>query len=135
MSESLELLNEILANAGISSSQEEEILTTIKTETTPPEAKEESISDKEHACEKEIEEDEKWILGDHHANDSCIEQCFQVSTSLNQHCFCFYFINLHFQHLVLHIFIHIKFYFVKSNVNILYFFYMYGSTGNFITRK
>ena len=76
-------------------------------------------TDKEQACEKKIEEDEEGISGDHHASESCIEQCFQVSTSLNQCCFCFYFINLHFQHLVLHIFIHIKFHFVKSYVNIL----------------
>ena len=38
---SLELLTEILAKAGISSSQEEEILIAIKNATTPPEAKEE----------------------------------------------------------------------------------------------
>ena len=125
MSVSLELLIEILAKARISSSQEEEILTVIKNATTPPEAKEEPTSeefytfDKEQACEKEIEEDEEGISGDHHANERCIEQCFQVSTSLNQSCFCFYFINLHFQHLVLHIFIHIKFHIVKSYVNIL----------------
>ena len=84
----LELLTEILAKDGISSSQEEEILTAIKNATTPPEAKEEPASEefytsnKEQACEKEIEEDEEGISGDHHANESCIEQCFQVSIKL-----------------------------------------------------
>ena len=79
MSVSLELLTEILAKSGISSSQEEKILTAIKNGTTPPEAKEESTSeefytsDKEQACEKEIDEDEEGISGDHHANKSCIE--------------------------------------------------------------
>ena len=89
MSVSLELLTNILAKSGISSSQEEEILTTIKNATTPPEAKEESTSedfytsDKEQACEKEIEANEEGILDDHHANKSCIEQCFQVSIKLD----------------------------------------------------
>ena len=70
----LELLTEILAKAGISSSQEEEILTAIKNATTPPEAKEELTpeefytSDKEQVGEKEIEEDEEGISGDHHSN-------------------------------------------------------------------
>ena len=59
----LELLTEILAKAGISSSQEEEILTAIKNATTPPEVKEEPTYEefytfaKEQVCEKEIEED------------------------------------------------------------------------------
>ena len=58
MSVSLELLTEIPAKVGISSSQEEEILTAIKDSTTPLEAKEEVTSkefytaDNEQACEK-----------------------------------------------------------------------------------
>ena len=125
MSAILELLTEILVKVGISSSQEEEILTAIKNATTPPEAKEESTSeevytsDKEQACEKEIEEDEEGISGDHHANKSCIKQCFQVITRLDQFCFCFCFINLHLQYLILHTFEYIRFHFVKSYVNIL----------------
>ena len=85
----LELLTKILAKAGISSSQEEEILTGIKNATTPPKAKKELTSeefytsDKEQACEKQIEEDEEGISGDHHANERCIEQCFQASTMLD----------------------------------------------------
>ena len=124
MSVSLELLTEILANAGISSSQEEEILTAIKNATTPPEVKEESTSeeiytsDKEHACKKEIEEDEEGISGDYHANESCVEKWFQVSVKLEQCCFCFYF-DLHLQYLISHTFEYIRFHFVKSYVNIL----------------
>ena len=70
-------------------SQEEEILTAIKNATTHLEVKEEPTSEefytsnKEQACKKQIEENEEEISGDHHANKSCIEQCFQVSTSLN----------------------------------------------------
>ena len=45
MSVSLELLIENLAKVGISSSQEEEILTVIKNATTPLEAKEELTSE------------------------------------------------------------------------------------------
>ena len=72
---SLEKLTQILAKSEISSSQEEEILTAVKNEITPPEAnKEEStveescIWDEEHLFELEIEEDEKGISGDHHVN-------------------------------------------------------------------
>ena len=75
MSISLEQLTQILAKARISSSQEEEILIAAKDVITPLEAnKEEScIADEEHLFELEIEEDEEGILGDHHANGSCIE--------------------------------------------------------------
>ena len=119
----LELLTEILAKARISSSQEEEILTAIKNETTPREMKEELTSkefytsDKEQACEKKIEEDEEGISGDHHANESCIEQCFQVSIKLHKFCFCL--VNLYLQSLISHTFEYIRFHFVKSNVNVL----------------
>ena len=89
MSTSLEKLTQILAKIKISSSLEDDILTTVKDAITPPEAKEEPASEefytsnKEQACEKEIEEDEEGISGDHHANESCIEQCFQVSIKLD----------------------------------------------------
>ena len=69
-------------------------MTAIKNETTPPEAKEEPTyeelytSDKEQACEKEIEEDEEEISCDHHANESCIEQWIQVSARLRLVNFC-----------------------------------------------
>ena len=123
MSISLEQLNRILPKTRISSSLEEEILIAVEDEITLLEANNEEstfeescISDKEYTFELEIEKDEEGILGDHH-DESCIEQCFQVSTSLNQFCFCFYFINLHFSHLVSHISIHLKFHFVKLNLN------------------
>ena len=105
--------------AGISSSQEEEILTAIKNASTPSEAKEDLTSeefytsDKEHACEKEVENDEEWISGDHHANESCIEHHFQVSVKLDRFCFRFYFINSHFQYLIFHIILYSRFSFSK----------------------
>ena len=79
MSVILELLTEVLTKYGISSSQEEEILTAIKNATTHPEAKEEPAyeefytSDKEQTCKKEIKKDEEGISGDHHGNEICIE--------------------------------------------------------------
>ena len=76
---------------------------------TPPEANKEEltfeescISEREHLLELEIEEDEEGISDDHHAIGNCIEQWIQVSTSSNQFCFSFYFINLHFQHFFYH---------------------------------
>ena len=90
MSISLQNLTQILAKAGISSSQEEEILTPVKDEITLPEANNEEStleeyckSNKEHMFELEIEEDEEGISGDHHANERCIEQRFQVSIRLD----------------------------------------------------
>ena len=90
MSISLEQLTQILGKAGISSSQEEEILIAFKDVSTPPHtSKEESTfeesrtSDQEHLFDLEIEEDEEGILGDHYANKSCIKQCFQVSIRLD----------------------------------------------------
>ena len=127
MSVSLELLTEILAKAGISSSQEEEILTTIKNATTPSEAKEmlafEEVftSDKEQMCEKEIEEDEEGTSSDHHANERCIEHRFQVSAKLDRFCFQSYFSNSHFQYLILHIILYSRFSFseLKDNLGLL----------------
>ena len=80
----LEKLTQILTKAGVSSSQEEDILIAVKDVSTPPDTnKEEStfeesrISDEEHMFELEIEEDEEGILGDHHANESYIKQSFK----------------------------------------------------------
>ena len=53
MSISLELLTHALAKAGLSSSQEEEVLATIRDLTTPSESNEESSSEKSYACESE----------------------------------------------------------------------------------
>ena len=120
---SLDQLTQILAKVGISSSQEKEILTAVKDEVTPPEAnKEEStieescISDEEHLFELKIEEDEEGISGDHHANESYIEQWFQVSIRLDQFCFCFYFVNLHLQYLILQTFEYIRFHLLLLHV-------------------
>ena len=83
MSISLEHLTQILAKTGISSSLEDDILTTVKDVITPPEANKEELTfeescvlDEEHLFKLEIEEDEEGISGDHHANESCIQQWF-----------------------------------------------------------
>ena len=90
---------------------------------TLPEAnKEEStfeescIKDEEHLFKLKIEEDEEGISGDHHANKCCTEQCFQVSTKLDWFCFCFYFINSYFQHLIFYRFSFSK---LKHNFGLL----------------
>ena len=129
MSISLEQLTQILAEAGISSSQEEEILIVAKIFTTPPKVKEESTfeelctSYEEELCEKKIEKDEQGISGDqnheeYHANKCCIEQCFQVSTRLDWFCFHFYFINFHFPYLIFHVTTYSGFSFSKLNLNL-----------------
>jgi hypothetical protein len=70
MSVILELLTHILAKSGISSSQEEEILTAIKDSNTPPEAIEDSTSEKSYASddeqtfEQEMEEGEEELQQD-----------------------------------------------------------------------
>ena len=114
MNLSLERLTHILAKVGISSSQQEEILTSIKDEITLPEANKEEltfeescISNEEHLFELEIEADEEGISGDQHpeeyqAIESCIKQWFQVSIRLDRFCFRFYFINSHFQYLIVY---------------------------------
>ena len=67
MNVSLELLTQILADVGISSSLEEDILTRIKDSNTPLEttedwtSKESCISDDEESFEQEIEEDEEEL--------------------------------------------------------------------------
>ena len=129
MSISLENLTQILVEARISSSQEDEILIVAKRFTTPPEVKEESTleelctSYEEQLCEKKIEKDEEGILGDqnheeYHANKCYIEQCFQVSTRIDWFCFHFYFINFHFQYLIFYIPEYSRFSFSKINLNL-----------------
>jgi hypothetical protein len=67
MSISLDQLTQILAKSGISSSQEEEILTAPESLITPPEANDETTykelctSDDEQSCEQEIEEDNEEL--------------------------------------------------------------------------
>ena len=79
MSVILEQLAQILAKTGISSSQEEEILTTAQSLNTPLETNEKSTSE-------EIEEDNEELQQDpskeKHAYESIIEKWFQVSTRL-----------------------------------------------------
>ena len=84
MTKILDQLTQILAKAGISSSQEEEILIGAKDVITPPDTNREEltfeescISDEEHLFELEIEGEEEGISSDHnqeeyHAKESCI---------------------------------------------------------------
>ena len=86
MSVILELLTQILTKVGISSSQEEEILTTIKDSNSPPATNEDSrfedsyALDDEQTFEQEIEEDEEELQQDlseeNRAYESIIEQWF-----------------------------------------------------------
>ena len=125
----LEQLTHILAKATISSSQDDDILIATKDVIIPHTNKEEltfeesCISDEEHLFELEIEREEEGISGNQHheeyqANESCIEQWFQVSIRLDQFCFCFYFINSHFQHLIFHIIVYSRFSFSKLKDNL-----------------
>ena len=127
MSISLDQLTQILAEAGISSSKEEEILIAAKIFTTPPEVEEESTfeelstSDEEQLCEQKVEEDEEGISSDQneevdHAYESRIEHWFQVSTKVDEFCFCFHFIKSCFQQLNSHIFIHVRFHFAFNQM-------------------
>ena len=129
MSVSLELLTEILAKVGISSSQEEEILTAIKDATTPLEAKEEVTSeefytvDNEQACEKEVKENEERLSSklneeEHYAYKSCIEQWFQVGTCFDKFRFYFYEVSFPLQQLDSFIFVNFYSSFEKLPMNI-----------------
>ena len=96
MSIILEQLSQILTKFKISSSGEEEILIAAKDVITSRDKNKEEltfeescISDEEHMFKLEIEEDDKGILGVHHANESYIKQCFQVSTRLDRFFFTF----------------------------------------------
>ena len=129
MNISLEQLTQILATTRIYSSQEEHILTAVKSLTIHPKLKEEStfkelcISNEEQLCKQEIEEDEEDIPGDLNQNvnqdyESFIEQWFQASTRLDQ-CFCFYFVKSHIQQLILHILVYFHFSFANLKMNIV----------------
>jgi hypothetical protein len=65
MSVSLELLTQILAKVGISSSHEEEILTVaIKDSNTPPETNEDSTSENSYASDDFEEDNEEELQQD-----------------------------------------------------------------------
>ena len=122
MSISLEQLTQILAKAGISSSQEEEILIAVKDVSTPLDTNKEEltfeescISDEEHLFELDIEREEEGISSDQ-ANESCIEQWFQVSIRLDQFCFSFHFVSLYLQYLISHTFEYIRFHLLLLHV-------------------
>ena len=123
MSISLDQLSQLLVDAGISSSQENEILIAAKRFTTPPEVKEEltfeesCISEEEHLFKLEIEREEEEISGDYHAIESCIEQWIQLSTRLDRFCFRFYFINSYSQHSIFYIIVYSRFSFSKLKVS------------------
>jgi len=129
MSVCLEQLAQILAKVGISSSQEEEILTVIKALNAPPEAKEELIveescvSDDEKLFEQKIEEDEEGVSGElnpkeHHVYESCIEQWFQVGIHLDKFRFYFYVVSFPLRQLDSFIFVNFYFSFEKLIMNI-----------------
>jgi hypothetical protein len=129
MSISLELLTQILAEVGISSSHEEEILTRIKDSNTPPATNEDSTSedsyafDDEQTSEQEIEEDEEelqqYLSEGNHAYESYIEQWFQVSTRLDKFHFYFYLSSLPLQQLDSFILVNFHFSFENLPLNIL----------------
>jgi hypothetical protein len=91
MSVILEQLAQILAKARISSSQEEEILTTAQSLNTPLEMNEELKS-------KELEEENEELQHDlsegNYAYESYIERWFQETTKLNSFNFSFNFVNM-----------------------------------------
>jgi hypothetical protein len=110
MNFSLELLTQILADVGISSSQEEEILTRIKDSNTPPETIEDPTPEDSYASddgqliEKGIEENEEELQHDlseeQRTYESLIERWFQAITRLYTFSFSFYCFNSQFQHLI-----------------------------------
>ena len=127
MNITLEQLSQILAKDGISSSQENEILTTIKDLATPPEAKEESTleeSNEEQLFEQEIEEDQKENASKlnqngNHTYESLIKWWFQASIRTVQ-CFLPYFYVSHLPQLIFHTAIYFNFQFLKLHVNIFF---------------
>jgi hypothetical protein len=122
MSISLEQLTQILAEAGISSSQEEKILIAVESLITPPEIDDESTHKE---CEQEEEEDNEELQHDlsetNYAYESLIEQWFQAGTRLEPFSFSFYFDNLEFQQFsdyLLYIYVYSRLSFVKLEENI-----------------
>jgi hypothetical protein len=103
MSVILEQLAQILAKVKISSSHEEEILTTAQSLNTPPKMNKESTSE-------ELEEDNEELQHDlsegNRAYKSYIEQWFQATTRLDSFNFSFSFVNLEFQQQISHAYTH-----------------------------
>ena len=101
-------------------------MTAIKDLNSPPEEKDEltfeesCASDGEELFEQENEEEVSSELNEdvNHAYESLIEHWFQVSTRIDKFCFCFYFINLHFEQLNSHIIVHSRFHFSKLKLNL-----------------
>jgi hypothetical protein len=118
-----------LADVGISSSQEEEILTSIKDSNNPPETIEDPTSedlyapDDKQLIKNEIEEDEEELQHDlseeQHAYESLIEKWSQISTRLDKFHFCFYSVKSQSQQFNLFIFGYFYFSYVKMKMNII----------------
>ena len=125
MNISFEQLTQILAKAGISSSQEDEILTAVKDLNSSLEKKDEltfeesCASDGEELFEQENEEEVSSELNEEvdHVYESRIEHWFQVSTTVDEFCFCFHFIKSQLE-FISYIFVNARFHFSKSNVNL-----------------
>jgi hypothetical protein len=125
MNISLEQLAQILAEAGISSSQEEKILIAVESLITPPETDDESTHKE---CEQEEEEDNEELQHDvsetNYAYESLIEQWFQADTRLKSFSFSFSFDNLEFQQfsnylLYIHVYSRLSFVKLEENICIL----------------
>ena len=114
MTVNLEQLAQILAKTEISSSQEEEILTSSQSLNTPPKTNEKSTFEE---LEEDNEELQKDLSEEKHTYESIIEQWFQVSTHLDK--FHFYLVSFSLQQQ--NSFIHVNFYlsFEKLPLNIL----------------
>ena len=125
MSVSLEQLAQILAEAGVSSSQEEKILIAVESLITPPETDDESTHKE---CEQEEEEDNEELQHDvsetNYTYESLIEQWFQAGTRLKSFSFSFSFDNLEFQQfsnylLYIHAYSRLSFVKLEENICIL----------------
>jgi hypothetical protein len=125
MSISLEQLTQILAKAGISSSQEEEILIAAESLITPPETDNESTHEE---CKQEEEQDNEELQHDVsetiYAYESLIERWFQAGTRLKSFSFSFSFDNLEFQQfsnylLYIHVYSRLSFVKLEENICIL----------------
>jgi hypothetical protein len=122
MSTSLEQLTQILAKAGISSSQEEDILIAAESLITPLEIDNESTHEEYKQEEEEDNEELQHDLSEtNYAYESLIEQWFQAGTKLESFSFSFYFDNLEFQQFsdyLLYIYVYSRLSFMKLEKNI-----------------
>ena len=105
-------LAQILVKFGISSSHEEEILTTTTSLNASPEMNEESTYEE---LEEENEELQHDLSKGNYAYESYIERWFQATTRLDS----FNFVNLHLQQLDSFILVKFYFSFEKLPLNIL----------------